>query len=168
MQTYRKTQRLEIGPMTDADQPALAVLLLDEQIKQTYMIPDFADEQALARMQRRFIALSQAGEHFVRGIYLDGSLIGFVNDVESDADSMELGYVIHPHYWGQGYATEMLTAVMDLLRQRGFQSVRAGAFLENPASIRVMEKCGMHRCLQTEQIEYRGRLHTCVYYKSAL
>ena len=43
-------------------------------------------------------------------------------------------------------------------------SVRCGAFSENTASIRVMEKAGMVREDFTEDIEYRGIMHHCVYY----
>ena len=43
-------------------------------------------------------------------------------------------------------------------------SVRCGAFPENTASIRVMEKAGMVREDFTEDIEYRGIMHHCVYY----
>ena len=53
---------------------------------------------------------------------------------------------------------------MSALFSEGFSAVKAGAFSENAASIRVMEKCGMTKTGETEQIEYRGKTHTCVYY----
>ena len=40
----------------------------------------------------------------------------------------------------------------------------AGAFAENLSSIRVMEKCGMQKLAKRADIEYRGKLHRCVYY----
>ncbi len=49
-----------------------------------------------------------------------------------------------------------------------FTVVKTGAFTENIASIRVMEKCGMRRFDETEEIEYRGKNHTCVYYEISL
>lgn len=58
----------------------------------------------------------------------------------------ELWYKLHPHHWGQGYATELSRAVIS----HGFESLRlhrieAGVAVDNAASIRVLEKCGMIR-----------------------
>ena len=47
---------------------------------------------------------------------------------------------------------------------QGFETVLAGAFVENAASMRVMEKSGMTRQDYTDEIEYRGVTHTCIYY----
>jgi len=47
---------------------------------------------------------------------------------------------------------------------RGFSEVLAGAFEENLASMRIMEKSGMTRIEKTDEIEYRGKVHQCVYY----
>ncbi len=159
------TERLCLQPFAAGDRQALAVLLTEEAIKKTYMIPDFADRAALDRMVDRFTDLSHEPDRFVRGIYAGGTLIGFVNDVQIEGSSIELGYVIHPSFWGRGYATEMLRAVIDHLQGAGFGPIRAGAFAENAASIRVMEKCGMVRSPQADTIAYRGEAHTCVYYE---
>ena len=40
----------------------------------------------------------------------------------------------------------------------------AGAFEENKASMRVMEKAGMTRITLEEDINYRGASHHCLYY----
>ncbi len=158
-----QTPRLTIDRLAPDDREALSSLLQNEEIKKTYMIPDFRDAEELDRMLARFLALSASPEHLMRGIYREGHLIGFVNDVEIRDACIELGYVIHPEHWGNGYATEMLRAVTDALWVRGFARIRAGAFSENPASLRVMEKCGMRRCAETEVISYRGADHTCIY-----
>ncbi len=160
-----KTQRLEIKPFSGEDREVLAALLQNTEIKKTFMIPDVAAREALDKMVNTFLALSLAEDRFVRGIYANGELLGFVNDVEIDDGCMELGYVIHPAHWNKGFATEMLRAVIGHLLDNGFSAIRAGAFCKNAASIRVMEKCGMKKCPQLEQIEYRGANHTCVYYE---
>ena len=53
---------------------------------------------------------------------------------------------------------------MEWLWRHGFRKVIAGAFEENRASLRVMEKCGMTLQPETEDIDYRGKIHRCVYY----
>ncbi len=160
------TQHLVLRPFAPQDAPDLSALLLNEEIKKTYMIPDFADAAALQKMVGAFMTLSRAAQRFVRGIYLQNRLIGFVNDVEITGGTMELGYVIHPALWGRGYASEMLEAVLHALLGRDFDCIRAGAFQENAASLRVMEKCGMQRCARTDSIEYRGQTHLCIYYEA--
>ncbi len=154
---------IELRPFSDKDMAALCALWQNEAVKKTYIIPDFDSPEALERSVRRFMELSHMEESFVRGIYRGDDLVGFLNDVEIDGGVVELGYVIHPAEWGKGYATAALSAAVRALFAMGFSTVRAGAFEENVASLRVMEKCGMRRCEATETIEYRGVMHTCVY-----
>ena len=46
-------------------------------------------------------------------------------------------------YWGKGYATEAARAVIDhAFTALGHQDLLAGARVSNPASRRVLEKCG--------------------------
>ncbi len=160
-----KTRRLEIKPIVNEDREKLSELLVNEQIKKTFIIPDFPNQEALDKMINAFIELSFSNEHFTRGIYSNGELIGFVNDVEIESDCIELGYVIHPSNWGKGVATEMLNSVINELFDKQFSIIKAGAFCDNIASIRVMEKCGMKKCPQMKNIQYRGINHSCVYYE---
>lgn len=46
----------------------------------------------------------------------------------------------------------------------GYSEIKAGFFEENQASRRVMEKSGMKIHDQTDDIEYRGKIHHCIYY----
>ncbi len=56
----------------------------------------------------------------------------------------EIGYSILAPYEGRGFATEGARALIDFLRgDEGLSSVIAHTFPWVPASIRVMEKCGM-------------------------
>ena len=110
-------------------------------------------------------AMSHSPEHFVRGIYLHDDLIGFLNDVEIDGKEIEIGYVIHPSKKNQGYMTEALNAAIPAMFDAGYSVVRAGAFEENTASIRVMEKCGMHETTKTEEIAYNGNMHRCIFFQ---
>ena len=164
-----KTARLEIKPFAAEDRERLSSVLLNDDIKKTYMIPDFATSEQLEKMMDNFARLSHDEGRFLRGIYDADGLVGFVNDVEMvnrhAGGYIELGYVIHPDYWGRGYATEMLGVVIGAMASEGFATVRTGAFSENPASMRVMEKCGMQRIELTEKIEYRGQNHHCIYYE---
>lgn len=158
------TPRLVLKSFEDTDVEKMVEILTDSKIKETFMIPDFETKENAIRMFERMKEQSCSEEHYVRGIYLQGELIGFVNDVELKENQIELGYVIHPEFQNQGYATEMLDAVIQELFRKGFKEVVTGAFETNAASRKVMEKCRMRVIDKVEDIEYRGKVHHCVYY----
>ncbi|MBQ9148741.1 MAG: GNAT family N-acetyltransferase [Oscillospiraceae bacterium] len=155
---------LELKHFSDADWPRAAEILTSAEVAKTYMLPDFETVEAAKPLFQRLKTLSEDDKRFVRGIYDESGLVGFLNDVEISNGTVELGYAVHPDFWGRGYATRALKMAVQDLFVRGFGEVKAGAFEENPASIRVMEKAGMKRQEMTDQIEYRGAVHNCVYY----
>lgn len=159
------TQRLTLRPYSREDVEALAGLLRDTRISESFMVPEFANPQQAYELAEKLIAFSRPEDdrHLELGIYLQGVLIGFMNDCGIEGTAIELGYVIHPDYWGHGYATEALGALLSALREQGFERVRGGHFQENTASARVMEKCGMAPVEEREYIEYRGKSRLCLY-----
>lgn len=161
-----RTDRLMLRAIDDAGLPALAELLQDDVVKQTYMVPDFASSQEALDLAKRLQMLSQTPGRNLWGICLGDSLIGIMNETEINGDQIEIGYAILPRYFNQGFATEALQGVINHLLKHGFSRVIAGAFEENLASIRVMVKCGMTRLDRQDTIEYRGKTHRCVYYSA--
>jgi len=158
------TKRLIIKPYDDADEDRMVELLTNYTIKVSFMIPDFATREDAVRMFKKKKKISYLPDRYEYGIYLREELIGFVNDVEIEGGSIEIGYAIHPDYHNHGYATEMLKAVIQDLFQKGYREVIAAAFDSNPASFRVMEKSGMTRIEKTEEILYHGQNHHCIFY----
>ena len=59
-----------------------------------------------------------------------------------DGEEVELGYWIARNWWGQGYATEAVRAVLRLAAALGHRRLVAGHFADNPASGRVLAKAG--------------------------
>ena len=161
---YVKTNRLELRPFMETDQEATVKILMDNQVNKTYMLPDFESAEKAAGLFRRLMELSHREGRYVAGICLNGEVIGFMNDVEIEGDSVEMGYVIHPDHWGKGYMTEALMGAIGELHNCGFRQVITGAFDTNIASIRVMQKAGMEKIEKTDAIDYRGKTHNCVYY----
>jgi [ribosomal protein S5]-alanine N-acetyltransferase len=65
---------------------------------------------------------------------------------------VEIGYGIVPSRQRRGYATEAVQAmVADILQLDAVQAVIANVDLDNPASIRVLEKSGMMLGVRREQ-----------------
>src|ERR1700687_1115094 len=72
----------------------------------------------------------------------DETVIGACGIVLQDR-TPELGYWLGLPYWGKGYATEALHAAIDYaFTDLGHEALQAGSRVTNPASRRVLEKCG--------------------------
>ena len=158
------TKRLEIKPISAEDREAVLDLLTDKIVGKTYMLPEYQNRAEAEPLFQRLMKLSGDESRYVAGVYLDGAFIGMMNDVEVKDKQIEMGYAYLPAYYNRGYATEAFKGAIDYLLAHGFETVLAGAFSENLASLRVMEKCGMVKQDYTDDWEYRGVTHTCIYY----
>ena len=160
------TPRLRLAAIAESSREELIRLLSDEEIGKTYMVPELKTEEQREAVFTRLRGLSEAEDRFVYGIYSGEKLIGMIHEVCVDGGEIELGYFIDPAEKNRGYASEALAAAMEELFAMGYQVVKAGAFEENPASMRVMTKCGMKATGETELIDYRGERHNCLYFAS--
>jgi len=160
-----KEEKIWLRSFTEQDSGKMTILLQNKQIAKTYMLPDFENEEAARNLFERLRKLSLEPDRFVRGIFYGDELVGFLNDVQIEGTRIELGYVIDPACQNRGYATRALGCAIEELFQKGFSEVITGAFVQNAASIAVMRKNGMQRMDLEEDIEYRGQIHRCVYYK---
>lgn len=159
-----RTQRLEVKCLSTQDREAVIDLLTDDQVKKFYMLPDFSSREEAVPLFERLRQLSVGEDRLVAGIFLDGVFIGIMNEVEIKDKRIELGYALLPKFHNRGYCTEALTGAIQYLFDRGFEEVVAGAFEGNEASFRVMVKSGMQKQEYQDEIEYRGKVHRCVYY----
>ena len=73
----------------------------------------------------------------------DDTVLGACGVGAIDGQGPELGYWLGVPFWGQGYATEAVRAVIDYaFTEFDYEFLNAGARVTNPASRRVLEKCG--------------------------
>jgi RimJ/RimL family protein N-acetyltransferase len=136
------TKRLTLRAPRAADAKAIASLINDRRIAEnTARIPHpygLADAHAfLAQVNR------DPGEPSFAVALADGTIIGGCGIHMLSSGEPELGYWIGVPYWGRGYATEAARAVLD----HGFGTLAhaqltSRARVSNPASRRVLEKCG--------------------------
>ena len=61
------------------------------------------------------------------------------------------GYVLARDAWVNGYATEALTAIVDIAKKLGVVRLYALCHPDHPASARVLEKCGFRLEQRLEQ-----------------
>lgn len=156
---------ISLKTLSKSDLTDCVAILKNDVVKKTYMLPDFANDEEAVKLFDRLLELSVEDNRYVRGIYLDEKLIGIINDTEIFGAQIEIGWALHPDFHGKGYATQAVKYAVNDLFAKGFKVVVAGAFSENTASMRVMEKAGMHRIEKTEEISYRGENHTCIFYQ---
>lgn len=72
-----------------------------------------------------------------------GYLPASASNLDIDENQCEVGYWIAKPYWDKGICTEAMRAVVDhCFNVKGFEVLWGDYFPENPASGRVMEKCG--------------------------
>ncbi len=135
-----ETERLMLRAARHEDAKAMAALANDLRIAaNTARIPHpygVADAEQFIETVNR-----QDGEAtFV--IMLDGTLIGACG-VDPRQGVPEIGYWLGVSSWGHGYATEAVRAVIDhAFGDLGHEALQAGARISNPASRRLLEKCG--------------------------
>jgi RimJ/RimL family protein N-acetyltransferase len=72
-----------------------------------------------------------------------GMPIGACGIATHEDAAPEIGYWLGVKHWGQGYGTEAVRAVIDFaFTELAYDSLSAGARVTNPASRRILEKCG--------------------------
>ena len=78
----------------------------------------------------------------------DGQVLGqmYITVDSVDNECLEIGWIMHPDYFGQGYATEAAFALLDFaFRTVGAHRVIATLDPANDASVRVCHRLGMRK-----------------------
>jgi len=135
------SRRLSLEPLTVAHAPAMFEILNDPKI---YTYLDFPPPPSLEHLQRVYAQLEtrrspDGAEQWLNWIVVrDGAPIGLVQATIS-AEGCEIAYVFGSAYWGRGYATEAVSA---MLAQLGEQKFFANVDEKNERSIRLLERLG--------------------------
>ena len=137
-----RTARLILRPPQPEDAKAIAALANDIRIAQnTTRLPY---PYTLADARSWLCAVNgKDGEATYLVTLAAGTVIGACGVEPREGHCPELGYWLGTQYWAQGYATEAARAVIDhAFDDLGFAELQSGARISNPASRRVLEKCG--------------------------
>lgn len=89
-----------------------------------------------------------------------GEAIGTISSVgmNEKAGAVEIGYCIGSPWWGRGYVTEAMAAVMAFFFDEvGVNRVEASFDPNNPGSGRVMQKCGLKYEGTRRQADFNNR-----------
>lgn len=165
-----ETARLWLRWMRAADAPAItAIAGLDVVAQMTASIPHPYPPGEAERFILAARAATASGEGLILATTLKNkgrTIVGFVSAQAADSREIEVGYVTAPAYAGHGYASEATAALVDaVFNLTEARLITATSRLINPASRRVLEKCGF--TLGTPGLKYlpaRGGQYPCDFF----
>jgi RimJ/RimL family protein N-acetyltransferase len=144
-----ETEKLTLREFTLNDLDAFAWLMADPEVMRFSLSGPMNRELASEYLQKRIL------DHYVKygyGLYAvvqkaDNCLIGFVGLIGQNIDGeskVELGYRLHPKYWGKGLATEACLAVCQYaFTQLGMDELISIIDPKNTRSLEVAKRVGM-------------------------
>lgn len=155
-----QTDRFTLRPWRDSDAETLYKYASDPDVgPRAGWPPHKSVEESLFIIRTIFsgdrmwaIELKATGEP----IGCIGYLLSGESNISIGSNDCEAGYWIAKPYWNQGICTEALRLVIDhCFNEKHFDAIWGDFFLDNPASGRVMEKCGFR---DTGEISYCSQL----------
>ncbi len=137
-----ETGRLQLRAPRLGDAKVVAALANDRRIAEnTARIPHPCRR---ADVEDFIASANQNGGERVFLIALrDAGIIGACGLMQPEGQSPEIGYWLGAKFWGKGYATEAVRALIDhAFTGLECEALQSAARVTNPASRRVLEKCG--------------------------
>lgn len=157
------TPRLTLRPMSMRDAADIYAYSRDPEVAR-HVLWDAHRSLAESKAYLRFILKQyRDGMPSSYGIVLNatGRLVGTIGFMwyNQENNAAEVGYSLSRSLWNNGIMTEALSAVIDMgFRDLNLHRIEAQHASVNPASGRVMEKCGMrHEGRLRERIFNKGQ-----------
>lgn len=150
-----ETDRLLLRQWVEGDREPFAALNADPVVMEHFPAT-LSREESDAFMDRQMAIIDQQGWGlWAVEVRSTGDFIGFTGLLVPVFDAefvpcVEIGWRLAAASWGNGYATEAATAVLDhAFTQIGLDDVVSFTYVGNDRSRRVMEKIGL-----TERLEF--------------
>lgn len=149
------TPRLRLRPLRRRDAALIGLYASDRRVAwMTATIPHpYPPGQAEAFVER---SLSPASTEIVWAIDTgaddENGLIGVVRLNRRGDREADIGYFLAPAFWGTGYASEAVEAVVGWARAAGLQALTAEVIQDNTASVKVLTRAGF-------EYEGEGEVH---------
>ncbi len=162
-----ETEHLWLRWLRAADAPALTAFASLESVAQmTASIPHPYPAGEAARFILAARAATASGQALILAMTLKTKtrpLVGLVSAESERRHEIEIGYVTAPTHANRGYATESVRVLLDtIFNLTEARNVIAASRTNNPASRRVLEKCGFV-FVETalKDLPARGGRHPC-------
>lgn len=140
-----ETERLILRPLTVADASAVLEWCSDERVSRYMSYPGYDDINIAIKW---LSSLADEKTEWNWGFVLkkSGKLIGSgsIGEDKLMDGYWGIGYNIRYDCWNKGYTTEAMKAIISFAHNElGVNKVCSDHAVDNPASGRVMEKCGL-------------------------
>jgi RimJ/RimL family protein N-acetyltransferase len=145
-----RTARLDLRPLAAPDADAVFAMRSDPVVQRYGSHPAWTDPQVAVDYIERNIQAMAAGTHAQFAVVrrADAAVIGTVTLYAFDAQCRraDVGYALLVSEWGQGYANEAVTALLDWgFEHLDLNRVEADIDPRNAPSARALERLGFVR-----------------------
>ena len=150
-----ETNRLIIKSTKKEDTDFCLDIWLDDEMGKYFSDPPREKANDTYLKWKENVEIYDGCYYFVAVSKETGKYIGTCSTVPSeDQKHWDLGYGIHKDYWRQGYATEMINALIDFCHINGGKKITASVAKENIGSNAVLKKLNFY-------IEKEGTFKKC-------
>jgi RimJ/RimL family protein N-acetyltransferase len=153
-----ETERLILRPHVANDWDAVFALWSDAQTSRFISANPSTREQSWAQLLRYmglwpalgfgyFAVVDKSTQEFIGEIGLADFHRNIVPSLEGTA---EMGWILMPHVWGKGIASEAIMAILDWYRQTpNARPISCIIDKNNTASVKLAQKCGFQEIART-------------------
>jgi ribosomal-protein-alanine N-acetyltransferase len=163
-----QTPRLTLRPMTMEDAEQLHGIMSDAEVMAFWDVSEIEDIDLTTAILKSQIAQMKAKKstYWAMEQTSDGAFVGCCDLSEIDRwhHRAEVGFIIAKRYWGDGYAQEAMSAVLDHAAQAmKLRRLTARTHLGNIRSVRLLEKLGFrHEGLLRGYVDREGERRDCL------
>lgn len=164
------TNRLILRPLSQADSEAVFAVMSDDEAMRFWDWPAFRDHTTVAEIVAGQIADTLEGHAVYWAVTLapGGSAIGFcdLSEIDRHQRRAELGFLFNRAWWGNGYAFEAMTTVVEhAFGPLGLERLWARTHAGNDASRRLLERLGfVHEGTLKGHVVREGARRDCELY----
>jgi ribosomal-protein-alanine N-acetyltransferase len=145
-----ETERLQLREVVKEDAQCIFNCFSNNDVTRYYGQDTLTSMEQANELVEFFTKSFQENRGIRWGIEIKGNkgiigTIGF-NAWSSKHKRAEIGYELHPEYWGKGYATEAVSKVISYgFRELELTRIGAVVFIENMASNKLLTKLGFEK-----------------------
>ncbi len=153
--TIAETPRLQLRYFEPEDVLPLSQILADPEVMRFSVAGPKTTEQTQSLVDACRAEYQTNGYALYAVVHKEDQRLvgycGFMPQIVSDVPEIELGYRLHPAYWGRGLGTEAARAAVayaaDTLKLKRLVAVIEA---DNLSSVQVALRAGMHKEMETE------------------
>ena len=143
-----RTERLVLRPLAPGDAGAVFTIMSDDQAMRFWDWPAVREPQTVAEIVTGQIADMAQGRAVYWAAALGARVIGAcdLSEIDRHHGRAEIGFLFDRAYWGKGYATEAIAAVIGhAFGPLGLERLWARFHAGNEGSRRLLERLGFVR-----------------------